>query len=83
MTENQKKGNKVLAAGLIAIGLLALGLCLRSGIVKFKEGRDLDSKETVPCPCALSEAATEAVRVMAAMAAATRTISVFFMTVAV
>lgn len=36
MTENQKKGNKVLAAGLIAVGLLALGLCLRSGIVKFK-----------------------------------------------
>lgn len=36
MTENQKKGNRVLAAGLIAIGLLALGLCLRSGIVKFK-----------------------------------------------
>ena len=36
MTENQKKGNKVLAAALIAVGLLALGLCLRSGIVKFK-----------------------------------------------
>ena len=36
MTENTKKGNKILAAALIAVGLLALGLCLRSGIVKFK-----------------------------------------------
>ena len=36
MSENQKNGNKVLAAAIVAVGLLALGLCLRSGIVKFK-----------------------------------------------
>ncbi len=41
MTENQKQGNKVLAAAILAVGLVALGFCLRSGIVKFKSMDDV------------------------------------------
>ncbi len=41
MTENQKHGNKVLAAAILAVGLVALGFCLRSGIVKFKSMDDV------------------------------------------